>query len=125
MRSLGCEGLESHYSVVFCCWYRYLLHPRVVLPALQPDGLGRTQPHRRLYVGEYHTTGLLHHWIITPLDYYTTPLDYYTTGLLHHWIITTPLDYYTTGLLHHWIITNCMNTTSLDYSHMYYDQYGD
>lgn len=34
---------------------RHLLHPGGLLPALQPDGLGWQESHRRLYVGESQT----------------------------------------------------------------------
>lgn len=36
-----------------CSVFRDLLHPGGVFPPLQHDGLGRPQPDRRLYVGQY------------------------------------------------------------------------
>lgn len=46
---LGCDD-----SLSTC---RPVLHPGVLLPPLQPDGLGRQESDRRLYVGELQTGG--------------------------------------------------------------------
>lgn len=35
---------------------RNVLHPRVLLPALQPDGLGGQEPDGPLHVGQYRHT---------------------------------------------------------------------